>query len=141
MTGLLLIGGIILFNSPFKNINNKNNWGFNNDAPIAATKIINEQKEPLVIFNQWELGSYLTLHQKNKIFIDSRNIIYTREIFDQYKRLIRCRINCSQLLEQFNINTVLLRKENFPLIESLKLLLNWEISYEDDMFILFFRRG
>jgi hypothetical protein len=41
------------------------------------------------IFNSWELGSFLMLDVKNPIFLDTRNIIYSRAEFDAYARTLQ----------------------------------------------------
>jgi len=127
----------IIYISPWIHLNKKNNFGFGTDSPIMATKVILKKTIRQKIFNQWEVGSYLTLKQTNPIYIDTRNIIYNQSIYDEYIKILNCTSTCARFLNKYNFTTVILRKEKWPLINYLKT--NWTKAFEDKDFILFFK--
>ncbi|NDD90721.1 hypothetical protein EBZ37_01360 [bacterium] len=59
----------------------KNRQMFDEDAIPGIAAWIRESGQNCPIFNSWSYGSYLMLSTRNRIFIDTRNIIYSQEQF------------------------------------------------------------
>lgn len=129
----------LLYLSPFLNFTQHPNIGFDLDAPVEATEILSQTTQKRRIFNQWELGSYLTLKQRHPIFIDGRNIVYSSEIYQQYKSVINASNDYLSIIEYYQIDTFIFKKENFPILKTLRSSQDWRVEYEDQNFILFYK--
>lgn len=76
------------------------------------------------IFNSWEFGSDLALEQKNKFFIDTRNIIFTDAVNDEYDKFNRQPEHSSEFLIKYGFKF-------FVIHERRKKLTDWLRSQPD----------
>lgn len=92
------------------------------------------------VFNSWVLGSFLIYSQPNKIFIDTRNIIYSGLIFRDY---INVQDNIhgqsEALLNQYQIDYVVSEKVK-AVANVLRMSQNWTFIMEDNNYMLFERK-
>jgi len=93
------------------------------------------------IFNAWELGSFLMLELPNKIYLDSRNIIYTKTDFDSYKKTLQGDSNYESFLEKGHVCFVLVDKQQGEgLIKRLDANSNWEIQGNVGAYVLYAKK-
>ncbi len=85
---------------------------FSRYSPIKISEYLNRNKLEGAIFNQWELGSFLIYRQNKKIFLDTRNIIYKKENFDQYLSIMNGG-EYAQIFLDFNIGFIVFDKNLF----------------------------
>jgi hypothetical protein len=67
------------------------------------------------IFNSWQYGSDLILTQKNKIFIDTRNIIYTNKVNEEYEGFMAKPDNYSYIISKYNLRYFVIHKNQVVL--------------------------
>lgn len=72
------------------------------------------------IFNSWEYGSDLALSQKNKYFIDTRNIIFSDETNFEYDKFISEPEKYSYLIDKYDFKFFLIHQKHQPLVSWLK---------------------
>jgi hypothetical protein len=85
---------------------------FSRYSPKKISDYLNENTSSEAIFNQWELGSFLIYAQKRKIFIDTRNIIYKRENFNQYSSIINGG-DYDKVFTKFKIGFIVFDKDRY----------------------------
>lgn len=92
------------------------------------------------IFNSWIIGSHLAYGQSNQIFIDTRNIIYSDSIFNDYMN-IQNNVNnqAESLLAKYQVDFVVTEPAK-PLAQVLKTSQNWTFIMKDDSYSLFERK-
>lgn len=122
-----------LINSPFLKSGNEQKV-YGSDTPVAIANLLYRSEYKHRVFNQWELGSYLILKQPHPIFVDTRNIIYPQKIYEKYKKIINCTQSCEKLFKEFHLDTIVLRKEGWPLLTWIRK--KTKIQYEDETFIM-----
>ena len=89
------------------------------------------------IFNDWLLGSYLTLLPDTKIFIDTRNIIYSDQIDRDYENIYKNDFKQSEnVFSSKNINYILI-KSNSTLAQSLQSSPNWSLVMTEGLYVLY----
>jgi hypothetical protein len=111
---------------------------FEKTTPVNIAKFLNQTKDSDPVFNAWEFGSYFTLEQKHPIFIDTRNIIFTDEEFEECLKIIETRNDWELVLSKYKVRYIALnRKESGHLISVLNHSSNWENVLMDDESILF----
>lgn len=106
---------------------------YSSDASVKISDLLNASTQEHRIFNQWELGSYLILKQPHPIFIDTRNIIYPKQIFEDYRKILNCFEKCDEILNKYKLDTFVLKKEGWPFLKWLKV--NTKVLYEDNLYI------
>jgi hypothetical protein len=67
------------------------------------------------IFNSWQFGSDLILTQKNKIFIDTRNIIYTDKVNEEYEGFMAKPNHYSYIITKYNLRYFVIHKNQVVL--------------------------
>lgn len=148
---LVIVGGliflIIIFLPMVKPMSgkflpeNKRNV-YDTSAPIEATRFLNGTQDQDPVFNDWEYGSFLILSQKHPIFIDTRNIIYGKNEFDEYQRVVEVSGGWETVLEKYKIKYVLLnRKLRGNLISELNRTRRWNNVLMSDETVLFQRQN
>ncbi len=148
-TGLLLIATLSLIppidNYTYKLFENNNIINikkYHTYTPYSAVEKIIENNTNGTIFNELELGSYLIyrLANKNRIFIDGRNIIYSNDQFKEYLNIMLARNNFKELLLKYNFDYILIKNRPIGLNDFLKSSSEWNVIYESDEDILFLRK-
>jgi hypothetical protein len=101
---------------------------------------INSQTPGKRIFNSWVLGSFLIYSQKNKIFIDTRNIIYSDTYYDEYLRIMTNFQNSAEtLLDKYQSDYVIAGVTK-NVTKALMVSQNWTFIMEDNGYALFQRK-
>lgn len=92
------------------------------------------------IFNSWPIGSYLVYSQPNQIFIDTRNIIYSDAVFNDYMNTqANTNGQAEEFLAQHQIDYAV-SETTSPLSQTLKTSQNWTFIMEDEGYALFERK-
>lgn len=113
--------------------------------PVAAADFINENidKENMVLFNEYNYGSYL-LFKDIKVFIDSRADLYTKEfngkidIFSDYINTSNIGVYYEETFTKYKITHVLLYK-NSKLSMLIEKDRNYNRIYLDNNFVIYER--
>jgi hypothetical protein len=80
---------------------------FTSNAPATLAAIIRRENDPRPIFNQFEVGSFLIYALPNKIYVDTRNIIFSEADFRSYHAITRGEPAWDEALEKFGFGWVL----------------------------------
>ena len=62
---------------------------WDDDTAFALVDQIKKDGRTCAIFNDWELGGFLMLELPNQTYLDTRNIIFSREEFKWYEQTLR----------------------------------------------------
>ncbi len=92
------------------------------------------------VFSDWGLGGFLALEQKNPIFMDTRNIIFSSAQFADYRTIIEGGPGWAEALNSYRIRyLVLTEAEDAPLIRVLKNSRIWGLVMHDSGALLYKR--
>lgn len=109
-------------------------------ACFQIANYLNSQISDKKIFNSWVLGSFLMYSQKNKIFIDTRNIIYTDTFYNDYWRIMTNFQNSAEvLLDKYQADFAISDTAK-GLTKALMVSQNWTFILEDNGYALFQRK-
>ena len=111
---------------------------FDNSAPFEFANYLSTTSDNDPVFNDWDYGSFLSLSQPHRYFIDTRNIIFSRADFQTYLGVVNGRPGWETVLAKYKIRYVLLSKslrENF--IAKLSESSQWRKVLENDDTVLF----
>lgn len=111
----------------------ENYMKFNKYSPAKVVKLIDNQKN---IFNEFEFGSYLIYSLPNKVFMDTRNIIYSDDQFEEYKDVMLGKDNWQEILQKYNVGWVLVGAQRKPIIQAIGFQSSWKIIFEDENYFL-----
>ena len=88
------------------------------------------------IFNQIEIGGILSLKQKNKIFMDARNIIFLENDFNNYKEILNSKETALEKLDNYNIKIIVVQSKFLSLINTISTNSNWRpLNLSDEFFM------
>jgi hypothetical protein len=114
---------------------------FEADVVPRIAKDIRDSGENCPVFNSWDVGSYLMLTVPNRIYIDSRNIIYDVEVYDSYQRALQGRPGWDQLLDRYQACFAVLNPMSEPgLIHAIEARKGWEFRDQENGYLLFARK-
>lgn len=115
---------------------------FDSSAPVAFADKLNSTEDSDPVFNDWDFGSYLILKQKHFIFIDTRNIIYGKNEFEEYKNVLNAEKNWEEILRKYRIRYLLLKKieTTARLLSEVERKKEWMKIMEDRSTVLFERK-
>lgn len=89
------------------------------------------------IFNDWILGSFFIYGQSNQVFIDTRNIIYSDQLYSEYLSIVENRDgHAESRLDRHNVDYVV-SAMNTPLTTTLMASKGWTFIMEDNGYSLF----
>ena len=92
------------------------------------------------VLNSWLLGSFLIYSQNNQIYIDTRNIIYSDEVYSDYVYMMNnIDGKAEALLNEHRIDFVVTEKAK-ALVSALQASQNWTFIMEDNGYELFQRK-
>lgn len=98
---------------------------------------LQNESENKFIFNDWAVGSHLSLLSDVKIFIDTRNIIYSDQTVLDYKNIYSHSIDYSQeKIQSMNINYILINASSL-LAQSLQSSPNWSLVMTEGLYVLY----
>jgi len=90
-----------------------------------------------IIFNDWAVGSHMTLLPDVKIFIDTRNIIYSDQIVLDYENIyFRQYSQSKDKIEELRINYILI-KDSELLAQSLQTSPDWRRIMSEGLYVLY----
>ncbi len=112
---------------------------YNFYSPEKIVKIIEEKNIQGPIFNQFEFGSYFILKLKNKIFMDTRNVIYSDQQFREYKKIISG-IQSIELLKKYNMKIIAVESKAKQLIDIIQKNDDWNVLFYDGKYFLAIQR-
>ncbi|MBL6989292.1 MAG: hypothetical protein ISR65_05925 [Bacteriovoracaceae bacterium] len=107
------------------------------EAEIAMIKKLDPHAKAR-IFNQYELGSYLIFNLKNKIFMDTRNIIYHKQDSDNYNMILSGKKGMEDKLNHYFVDYILMRQEKKTarFIQSIQRSSSWQTLSKGKRFFL-----
>lgn len=98
--------------------------------PIDAVNYLKKHPEPGHLLNSYEFGGYL-IYEGIPTFIDGRTDVYLKSgLFDDYLNLRNMYWNAPNLLDKYDIQTVLC-PPGFPLMTYLTHSSAWQVVYQD----------
>ena len=113
---------------------------FDEYSPFDLAQVIRDTKVDAPIFNAWEYGSFLIWALPNKIFIDTRNIIYPEESFKTFLTVQAAQPGWEQILDKYGARFVLInKKQEARLAKALSSSKSWKRLAENKDSLLFFR--
>jgi len=111
---------------------------YDDSAPVEFAKYLSNTNDQEPVFNDWDYGSYLSLSQNHKYFIDTRNIIFNEYYFGEYVKIINAEDGYLNKLEHYKIKYIILDKTlRQKLIASLNQNKSWKIVQESNQTILY----
>ncbi len=81
---------------------------FTNIAPVKLAEMIKNENDRRPIFNQFEIGSYLIYSLPNKIYADTRNIIYSDDDIQTYHAISRGEAGWEQALQKYGFGWIMI---------------------------------
>lgn len=123
---------LIFLSPPFKkNI-------YDNTAVYEITDAIQKTGKTCPIFNDEEVGSFLMLRLPNQIFVDSRNIIYSDQVFKNFILASQAAPGWQDYLEKYHacfavLDTVF----DAPLVVALRVEPKWKYVMQEKGVVLF----
>tara|TARA_R110002072_G_scaffold64203_2_gene159293 strand:- start:138887 stop:140293 length:1407 start_codon:yes stop_codon:yes gene_type:complete len=133
-TVILLFFGLLTF-FPFiqRIISPSQFMEFNKYSPVEMVKLIDNEEN---IFNEFEFGSYLVYSVPNKIFMDTRNIIYSEEQFEEYKEIMLAGPKMKSLLDKYDIQWILVGSSRKNIVTIIEKSPKWKVIQKDEHFFL-----
>jgi hypothetical protein len=111
-------------------------------APFSLTQKIKQDGRNCPVFNAFELGSFLMLELPNKIFVDTRNIIYTQATFDAYESALRGQNGAEAYLTEHDACFALVSMESGEgIIKRLKSSPGWEWLGNEGEYTLYSKKS
>ena len=105
---------------------------YDSGSPFKIVKYLNNTADNDPVFNDWYYGSFLLLEQRHKIFIDTRNIIYKKENFSEYLKVINAEVGWREIISKYKIKYILInKKHNANLMKELRQDRFWTLSAEE----------
>ena len=133
---LNLIALMTLFPSGQKIVGGNKMLTLNPEAPKPLVEKIIDIGENGPIFNEFEFGSYFILKLPNKIFMDSRNIIFPDDAYKNYALVMRGEDGWEKVLDKYEIKLVAMSLKRNRIRASLASSPHWEIIYADKDYFL-----
>jgi len=98
--------------------------------PAGAVEWIQEQNQPIRIFNDYNWGGYLIYHAPEiPVFVDGRTDLYGDEILTDYLDVIFCKENWEQVLLSYDLDRILVRPDSC--LKRLSTASGWKELYQD----------
>lgn len=100
------------------------------------------------IFNNFDTGSYLIyrLYPKVKVFVDGRPEAYSKQSFDEYKKMQTDVAFFNKEVEKYNINTVVFSRSDLTpwgrqFLSSIAVNPKWREVFRDDWMIIYVKKN
>lgn len=143
---VLAIYGGVLFSAPARQGHGFFKPGLRHwHYPEAATRFIRENNLPANIYNTYDWGGYLAfrLYPDYLVFWDGRQD--SPEMFDLGWRVMAGKTDWQQILDRFQVKTIVTRcltmdtGQRYPLLDRLEQSNDWALVYADDWSLVFVR--
>ncbi len=127
---LLLSASLVKVSGPLST--GVNEESLQSRMPVAAFTFLKRRRPPAPIFNSYNWGGYVLwdLYPRYRSFVDGRTDLFDDEILEDYLRAWRADEGWQQVLDAWNIQTVLIEPEA-PLSDVLQRN-GWQRIYSDD---------
>ncbi|HTN02539.1 MAG TPA: hypothetical protein VL132_11695 [Planctomycetaceae bacterium] len=112
-------------------------------TPVSATEFLRERPPAGLVFNTYEWGDYLLWAGPPglQVFVNSHAHLIPPEIWRDYLRMLRQDAGWRELLDLYDINTVVVDPLNRgALIDSLRNDPVWRVDFEDRVAVILTRR-
>jgi hypothetical protein len=112
-------------------------------TPVAVTAWLREHPPAGQLFNIYEWGDYLVWDGPPKIpvFVTSHAHLVPCDVWRDYLEVINLRSGWAEVLDRYAITTVVVDKfRDGALIARLRLNESWELTFEDELAVIFVRR-
>ena len=113
-------------------------------TPVFAAEYLKQHPPTGMVFNTYEWGDYLSWAgpKEIRLFVNSHAHLVPPDVWNAYMAVIELRSGWEQVLDQYEINTIVVDQENRrPLIEALMRDERWDSPpVEQDGQVIFFRR-
>ena len=113
------------------------------ETPLKATQFLIKKQLPPDIFNEMGFGSYLiwAAYPDYQVFVDPRIELYPIETWWDYSAVGNALPGWQNLLDQYEIRTLMLSPENqAPIVAALRDSPDWILEYEDLVALIFTRK-
>jgi len=120
--------------------------GVGDPVPVAAVDYAEERGIEGRVFNRYTYGAYIIhrLFPETRVFIDSRNLVYGRDLYEEYRKARRLALAASDLFDRYHFDYVLFDYSFFPhpqaspgVITHLAADPHWLLVYFDDQSLLY----
>jgi hypothetical protein len=111
--------------------------------PVAAVDYLRQHPLPGPMFNSYGFGGYLVwaLGPEHKVFIDGRGELYEDGgVLADYMHITLLKPGALSILRGYGIQACLLNR-NEPFANVLAVVPDWELTYSDNVSVLFVRRA
>lgn len=113
--------------------------------PIEATEFVEQHKLPKNIYNTYDWGGYMAwkLFPEYKVFWDGRQT--SRDMFKLGWQVMAGRPDWEQILEQFDVRTIVSRAstidtgQKYPLLDRLRASPDWSLVFNTESSMVFVR--
>lgn len=99
---------------------------YSETAPAELVALIAASEKPGAVFHHHDFGSFLALTQGRKLFLDSRNIIFTDADLEQYRRILHAEGDWRELIDRYQVRFALLKTGENKALRSALLGLGWQ---------------
>jgi hypothetical protein len=113
------------------------------ETPIQATQFLLDNHLPAEVFGDMAFGSYLiwTAQPDYKVFVDPRIEMFPAKVWDDYWAISTAQPNWEQLLDQYQVNTLMLEQEKQALlVTAARSSPNWKEVYAGKDAVIFTRK-
>ena len=109
--------------------------------PKRACDFLARQKWSHRLLNDYNWGGYCIwqLSPRYQVFVDGRAEVYARKAFGDYDRLVSCRAGWGDLLDEWEIETVLMPPTAL-LARALPTTGEWRVAYRDEQAVILRRK-
>ncbi|MBA4420416.1 MAG: hypothetical protein C0391_04650 [Anaerolinea sp.] len=136
---ILIAGGFLLLSPVERTRNTFQQTVF----PVNAVDYLSENPIRGNVFNEFAWGGYLLfrLWPEQKVFIDGQTDFYGENLTREYSQVINGMDGYQGILNKYLVNWVIINKRS-PLTQKLaENSENWQLSYEDELSIVFTRKA
>ena len=109
--------------------------------PVKAVRHLKQHPMPGRMLNFYDWGGYLIweLSPQYKVFIDGRSDVFGQQIMEDVGDVFTVKRNWRQVLDKYDIDWVLWRRDR-AFAQLLYVSPEWQVSYEDDLAVIFTRK-
>jgi hypothetical protein len=134
--GLIVLAALARIILVFPQSINENT--FRQTLPVDAISYLRNNQPAGRLFNTYNWGGYLMWEAPMyPVFVDGRTDLYNDEVIDEWLKAIRGEVGWQDLLERWQVNTVLVEPTAALVVEMKKS--GWKQLYEDPVAVIFTR--
>ncbi|MFC1960174.1 hypothetical protein ACFLYO_05650 [Chloroflexota bacterium] len=108
--------------------------------PVEVSAHINEARPDGLMFNSYNWGGYLMFASPdNPVYVDGRTDLYGDEFLSEYLRVIFLQEDYGPVFDKWAVDWVVIEAQGM-LAATLRADSDWQLTYEDDLAVLFERK-